>query len=133
MWNVGTTDVFDDWFSGLSDEERGEIEAKVNLLGMFGPALRRPHADTLGGSKYPNMKELRADVEHHTLRIAFAFDPTRKAILLVGGDKRNKPQKPFYRQLIAKADILFAEHLAKHEQSKKRQQSKQPKKPHRGK
>lgn len=100
---------------------------------MFGPALHRPHADTLPGSKNPNMKELRADVEHHTLRIAFAFDPMRKASLLVGGDKRNKPQKHFYRQLIARADMLFAEHLAKHEQWKKRQQSKQSKKRHRRK
>jgi len=130
MWGVGTTDVFDEWFAGLSDEERGEIEAKVNLLKMFGPALRRPHADTLGGSKFPNMKELRADLNHSTLRIAFAFDPNRKAILLVGGDKHNKPQKPFYRQLIAKADIQFAEHLSKLKPSKKHQQ---PKKPPRGK
>lgn len=119
MWSVGTTDVFDEWFANLSDEERGEIEAKVNLLGMFGPGLRRPHADTLSESKFPNMKELRADVDHHTLRIAFAFDPTRKAILLVGGDKHNKPQKPFYRRLIAKADILYAEHLGKLKQAKK--------------
>lgn len=109
MWTAATTDVFDEWFQTLSDEERAEIEAKVNLLELFGPALGRPHADTLNGSKYPNMKELRAD---HTLRIAFAFDPSRAAILLVGGDKRGRPQRPFYRQLIAKADILYAEHLS---------------------
>ena len=136
MWSVGTTDVFDEWFASLSDEERGEIEAKVNLLGMFGPVLRRPHADTLSGSTFPNMKELRADVDHHTLRIAFAFDPNREAILLVGGDKHNKPQKPLYRQLIAKADLLYAQHLATLKPSKKQQQPKQPKKPpkkpHRG-
>jgi hypothetical protein len=130
MWGVETTDVFDEWFADLSDEERGEIEAKVNLLKMFGPTLRRPHADTLSGSKFPNMKELRADLAHSTLRIAFAFDTNRKAILLVGGDKHNKPQKPFYRQLIAKADIQFAEHLSKLKPTKKQQQ---PKKPHRGK
>jgi hypothetical protein len=112
MWSVATTDVFDRWFEGLADEERAEIEAKVNLLAMFGPALRRPHADTLNGSKYRNMKELRADVADHALRIAFAFDPLRTAILLVGGDKRGRSQRPFYRQLIAKADTLYAEHLA---------------------
>ena len=120
MWTAATTDVFDEWFQTLGDEERAEIEAKVNLLELFGPALGRPHADTLNGSKYPNMKELRADVAGHTLRIAFAFDPSRAAILLVGGqpvfrlggDKRGRPQRPFYRQLIAKADILYAEHLS---------------------
>lgn len=111
MWPVSTTDVFDEWFQALDEEERAEIEAKVNLLELFGPALGRPHADTLNGSSFANMKELRADVADHTLRIAFAFDPSRAAILLVGGDKRGKPQKPFYRQLIAKADVLYAEHL----------------------
>ena len=111
MWPVSTTDVFDEWFQALDEEERAEIEAKVNLLELFGPALGRPHADTLNGSRFANMKELRADVADHTLRIAFAFDPSRAAILLVGGDKRGKPQKPFYRQLIAKADVLYAEHL----------------------
>jgi hypothetical protein len=112
MWTAATTDVFDEWFQTLGDEERAESEAKVNLLELFGPALGRPHADTLNGSKYPSMKELRADVAGHTLRIAFAFDPSRAAILLVGGDKRGRPQRLFYRQLIAKADILYAEHLS---------------------
>ena len=111
MWEVATTDIFDEWFQTLEEEERAEIEAKVNLLELFGPALGRPHADTLNGSRFANMKELRADVADHTLRIAFAFDPSRAAILLVGGDKRGKPQRPFYRQLIAKADVLYAEHL----------------------
>jgi len=120
MWAVSTTDVFDEWFQALDDQERAEIEAKVNLLEMFGPALGRPHADTLNGSRFANMKELRADVPDHTLRIAFAFDPSRAAILLVGGDKRGKPQKPFYRQLIAKADVLYAEHLGTIENPKKK-------------
>ncbi|MFM7136911.1 MAG: type II toxin-antitoxin system RelE/ParE family toxin [Planctomycetota bacterium] len=111
MWTVATTDIFDEWFRTLGDEERAEIEAKVNLLELFGPALGRPHADTLNGSTYPNMKELRADIADQTLRIAFAFDPERAAILLVGGDKRGQSQHLFYRQLIAKADILYAEHL----------------------
>jgi hypothetical protein len=119
MWPVSTTDVFDEWFQVLNEEERAEIEAKVNLLEMFGPALGRPHADTLNGSRFTNMKELRADVADHALRIAFAFDPSRAAILLVGGDKRGKPQRPFYRQLIAKADVLYAEHLGTIETPKK--------------
>ena len=85
MWTVATPDVFNAWFQALGDEERAEIEAKVNLLEVFGPALGRPHADTLNGSRYRNMKEWRADTADHTLRIAFAFDPSRSAVLLVGG------------------------------------------------
>ena len=114
MWTVSTTDDFDRWFVGdLSDEEREEVTAEVNLLRLFGPALKRPHADTLKGSKYPNMKELRAKTSGSELRVAFAFDTERQAVLLVGGNKSGVGQKAFYAQLIARADRLFAAHLAR--------------------
>jgi hypothetical protein len=114
VWTVTTTDQFDRWFEAdLCDEEREEVTAVVNLLKRFGPMLRRPHADTLKGSKYPNMKELRAKTSESELRVAFAFDPERNAILLAGGDKSGVGQKAFYAQLIDRADRLFAAHLAK--------------------
>jgi hypothetical protein len=113
MWKVGTTLDFDDWFTGLNEAEKVEIIAKVELVKLSGPQLGRPHADTLNGSKHANMKELRADTKACVLRIAFAFDPTRSAILLVGGDKSGVDQKRFYRQLLARADTLYDVHLAK--------------------
>ena len=114
MWAVATTDEFDEWFTDeLSDEEREEVTAKVNLLKAFGPRLSRPHADTLDGSSYANMKELRAKTSGSELRVAFAFDPDRQAILLVGGNKSGVGQRAFYAQLISRADGLFAAHLAK--------------------
>lgn len=112
MWAVSTTDPFDAWFAGLPEAAQAEVIAKVNLLKLLGPRLGRPHADTLKGSKHANMKELRADTADQVLRIAFAFDPQRKAILLVGGNKGGMSQKRFYRQLIAKADELYDAHLA---------------------
>jgi len=112
MWAVTTTDVFDEWFTGLGEDAHAEIIAKVNLLKMFGPRLGRPHADTLNGSQHANMKELRAATKDMVLRIAFAFDPDRLAILLVGGDKSGGSQDRFYKQLIAKADELYDLHLA---------------------
>ena len=111
-WKIATTLTFDDWFAGLGEAERAEIIAKVELLKLLGPQLGRPHADTLNGSKHANMKELRADTADCVMRIAFAFDPGRAAILLVGGDKSGVNQKRFYKQLIAKADELFDAHLA---------------------
>jgi hypothetical protein len=113
MWNVGTTDEFDEWFTGLTADEQAEAIAKVELLKLLGPRLRRPHADTLNGSKHANMKELRADTAGAVMRIAFAFDPARSAILLVGGDKSGVNQKRFYKALINRADELFDDHLAK--------------------
>jgi hypothetical protein len=59
------------------------------------------------------MKELRVRTASAEIRIAFAFDPVRQAVLLVAGGKRGINQKRFYRQLIAKADALFAAHLRK--------------------
>jgi hypothetical protein len=112
MWAVATTDSFDEWFAGLGEAGQAEVIAKVELLKLLGPQLKRPHADTLKGSKHANMKELRADTSDQVLRIAFAFDPERKAILLVGGDKTGVGQRRFYKQLIAKADELYDAHLA---------------------
>lgn len=121
MWGVITTDEFDEWFAELGGDAQAEVIAKVELLKLMGPRLSRPHADTLAGAKHANMKELRADTANKVLRIAFAFDPQRKAILLVAGNKRGVSQKRFYKQLIAKADELFDAHLAK---LKERQQKK---------
>ena len=121
MWAVTTTDEFDAWFADdLSAEEREEVAAVVELLKVFGPMLKRPHADTLKGSKYPNMKELRARTSRSELRVAFAFDTERKAVLLVGGDKSGGGQKAFYARLIDRADRLFAAHLARINQARKK-------------
>ncbi|MBS0263433.1 MAG: type II toxin-antitoxin system RelE/ParE family toxin [Planctomycetes bacterium] len=112
MWDVRTTDVFDGWFTDLDEDSQVEVIAKVNLLKVLGPQLARPHADTLKGARHANLKELRADTARQVLRIAFAFDPERTAILLLGGNKAGVNQKRFYRQLIEQADELFDRHLA---------------------
>jgi hypothetical protein len=108
---VITTNVFDEWFAELKSDAQAEVIAKVNLLKLLGPQLKRPHADTLKGSKHANMKELRAETRSQVLRIAFVFDPDRCAILLVGGNKSGVSQRRFYKQLIAKADALYDSHL----------------------
>lgn len=122
MWEVATTNEFDGWFSELGEDAQAEVIAKVNLLKLFGPRLSRPHADTLKGAKHANMKELRADTADQVLRIAFAFDPKRTAILLVAGNKVGVSQKRFYKQLIDEADDLFDKHLAKLKAKQKRKE-----------
>ena len=67
--------------------------------------------DTLKDSRHANMKELRFDAADGVWRVAFAFDPKRKAILLVAGDKSGISEKKFYKRLIAKADDRFDAHL----------------------
>lgn len=75
----------------------------TRLLQQFGPQLKRPHADTLNDSRHANMKELRFKAADGVWRVAFAFDPRRKAILLVAGDKSGGSERRFYRELIQKA------------------------------
>jgi len=94
-----------------SSAVREEIAALALLLRRFGPTLRRPHCDTLKGSKHPNMKELRFSLPDGEWRVAFAFDPRRSAILLVAGNKAGMNDRRFYRQLIRTADARFDAHL----------------------
>ncbi len=59
------------------------------------------------------MKELRFDAGGGVWRVAFAFDPRRRAILLVAGDKSGRGERAFYRRLIAIADRRFDAHLTR--------------------
>jgi hypothetical protein len=91
----------------------------MGLLKQFGPSLGRPRVDTLKGSRHANMKELRFDADNGVWRVAFAFDPKREAILLVGGDKSGGSERRFYRQLLKKADKRFGDHLARLKRERK--------------
>jgi hypothetical protein len=111
MWSVATTEELDRWFASLNADEQLVIDSVVRLLTAFGSQLGRPHADTLKGSRHANMKELRAGTSTSVLRVAFAFDPNRSAILLVGGNKAGVNERRFYKRLIKAADDLFDAHL----------------------
>jgi hypothetical protein len=109
VWAVEATDQFAQWYAALRDAEVDAVNFSVGLLETAGPELGRPHADTVNGSAYPNMKELRVQARGHPIRIFFAFDPRRTAILLIGGDKTGDDR--FYQRMIPIADSLYAEHL----------------------
>ena len=111
-WTVEFYSLFVEEFKVLPVLVQDELLATILLLEKFGPQLGRPHVDTLNNSKHSNMKELRFTANHGVWRTAFAFDPERKAILLIAGDKSGGSEKRFYRQLIRKADERFDDHLA---------------------
>jgi hypothetical protein len=110
-WNIDFHSDFYSEFTEFPTDVRLELAAKLSLLQVFGPNLKRPHVDTLNGSTYANMKELRFEAADGVWRVAFAFDPRRSAILLVAGDKSGGSEKRFYKQLIKIADSRFADHL----------------------
>ncbi len=118
-WEVRLHTAFEEEVRDLERDVRVELFAAAKLLADSGPQLGRPHVDTLNGSKHSNMKELRFEAADGEWRAAFAFDPERKAILLVAGDKSGGSQKRFYKQLIAKADLRFSEHLKSLKAAKK--------------
>jgi hypothetical protein len=112
-WAVALADEFKPEFDALGQDVRREVLALARVLQEFGPQLGRPRVDTLNGSRHANMKELRFGASGGEWRLAFAFDPKRRAILLVAGDKSGGTQKRFYRELIRKADERFDAHLAR--------------------
>jgi|SRR6185312_492209 len=110
-WTVANHEAFEPEYEALPDEVKDALLAQLIRLRAYGPGLGRPQVDTLAGSEHANMKELRFDAGDGVWRVAFAFDPERKAILLVAGDKSGVAQKRFYKALINKADVRFSEHL----------------------
>ena len=108
-WGVEYTDQFEEWWNGLDSAEQEDVAAKVGLLEECGPALGRPHVDTIRGSRHPNIKELIVQHAGRPYRILFAFDPRRSAILLIGGDKTGRDR--WYEEYVPRADRLYDQHL----------------------
>jgi hypothetical protein len=112
MWEITTTDTFDGWFDALDDTDRTNVLAALLVLREKGPTLSRPYADTVKGSQYSNMKELRVQSKGNPIRAFFAFDPKRAGILLCAGEKTGN-EKRFYEVMIPLADREFTAHLKK--------------------
>ena len=110
-WDVSFHREFAEEFDELPIPVQDELLTQARVLGQYGPNLGRPRVDTLNGSRYANMKELRFNAANGTWRVAFAFDPERRAIILVAGDKSGRSQRRFYRTLIRRADERFDNHL----------------------
>lgn len=111
-WEVNVTDGFMEWYLDLDGGEDGSdserVRAAVEALELKGPALGRPWADRIEGSHHHNMKELRP--RGGFIRVLFAFDPRRQAVLLIGGDKRGD-WSGWYERAIPVADDRYEEYL----------------------
>jgi hypothetical protein len=98
-------------YDALGAAVQDELAARLMVLAQEGPQLGRPLADTLKGSLHANMKELRFSIGREAWRFAFAFDPTRRAVVLVGANKAGKDQRRFYKKFIEAADERFSAYL----------------------
>jgi len=107
-WKVEGTDEFYAWFYGLTPAERISVAAKIDVLEEKGPALGRPHVDTLKGSRFANLKELIIQHAGDPYRVIFAFDPRQTAILLLGG---RKTDSKWYKRAISEAEEIYKRYL----------------------
>ena len=107
-WVVEGTDEFADWYGALTEAQRELVNAAVDQLETHGPSLGRPFVGEVTGSNIHNLKELRP--RPGNLRILFAFDPRRAAILLLGGDKTGEWNQ-WYQRAIPEAERLYEEYL----------------------
>ena len=108
-WTIEYTDEFGAWWESLSEAQQDDTDSVVGLLEARGPQLGFPYSSGLLGSQHAHMRELRVQSGGRPLRIFYAFDPRRTAILLIGGDKTGNDR--FYEEYIPIADRLYNEYL----------------------
>jgi len=107
---VEYTDEFGAWWEMLADEEQQSVAAVVGILEDEGPRLGYPYCSAISSSRHGHMRELRIQHQGRPLRVLYAFDPRRTAILLLGGDKTGKGR--WYEEFVPLADRLYDVHLA---------------------
>jgi hypothetical protein len=108
-WNVEYTDEFGAWWETLGEGPQEDIAAVVTQLEARGPQLPFPYSSGIEGSQHGHMRELRVQSGGDPLRVFYAFDPRRSAILLIGGNKAGDNR--FYERMIPLADRLYAQHF----------------------
>ncbi len=102
-----------EWLTSLDEGSREQVVAAIELLQEYGPQLGRPLVDTVVTSRHKNMKELRpGSTGRSELRVLFAFDPARSAIMLLAGDKAGNWSR-WYKRNIPEADDRFDRHISK--------------------
>ena len=108
-WEVEYTAEFGAWWDTLKAGEQEDVDAVVRVLEEKGPGLSRPYSDVIVTSRHANMKELRIQHRGRPYRVLYAFDPRRKAMLLLGGAKAGKSR--WYAEAVPRADKLYDQHL----------------------
>lgn len=108
-WNIILLAEVEDWYLGLCAHDEftaAKVEQAIEMLAEEGPSLGRPFVDRVKASRHHNMKELRPTRSDAHIRILFAFDPRRRAILCVAGEKSGLWDE-WYRVNIPVADDRY--------------------------
>jgi hypothetical protein len=114
VWKVIVVEPCLSWLHEFRQADRAtliQISQAITALAEEGPGLGRPLVDTISGSELPNLKELRPGSSGSTeVRLLFVFDPYRRAVFLVGGDKSGK-WSDWYKTAIPKAEEAYFDYL----------------------
>lgn len=102
------TDEFRDWFLALDEDTARSVDHGVELLAAKGVSLGYPYSSQLKGTSQP-LRELRIQAGGRPIRVFYAFDPTRDAVLLLGGDKTGDTR--FYERMIPQAEKIWLRYL----------------------
>ncbi len=108
-WDIEYTDEFERWWRILTEDQQDDVVSVVQLLEESGTHLSFPYSSGVNGSSHSHMRELRIQSGGAPIRVFYAFDPRRVAILLIGGDKTG--DKRFYEKYIPIADQLYDDYL----------------------
>jgi hypothetical protein len=113
MAEVIGSDEFDEWFQSLDEADTDAVARVVDMLEMQGPTLPFPYSSAIKGSSKVALRELRVQSHGRPIRVFYAFDPVRQAVLLIGGDKTGKDR--FYETMVPQAERIFARYLQEFE------------------
>jgi len=111
-WTVSFSRAVTDWLDSVDEDTYELFQAAVKVLREEGPSLGRPLVDRVKHSKLHNLKELRpGSTGRSEIRALFVFDPQRRAILLVIGDKSGQ-WDTWYTTAIPRAEAMYKKYLA---------------------
>lgn len=116
MWDIDIRYIRS-WLDAQDDETVAHVFSALEVLQREGPALGRPLVDCIQASSLPNLKELRPPTPGRAeIRILFVFDPQRRAVLLLAGDKAKAQSvrdkwSGWYRRAIPRAEEIYRRHL----------------------
>jgi hypothetical protein len=108
MSEVAYTDDFGEWFDSLAEAEQDDVAFSVGLVREYGVTLGHPHSSAIKGAKHA-LRELRCQSSGRPLRIFYAYNPVRDAVMILGGDKTGDDR--FYERNVAKAEKIWEQYL----------------------
>jgi hypothetical protein len=111
MVEVVHTDEFEAWFERLEDTHVDSVIVAISKLEQAGVALGHPTSSAIKGAPFA-LRELRLKSSGHALRVFYAFDPRRDAVLIIGGDKTGLNSAGFYAGMIATSERIWRQYLA---------------------